>query len=121
VLPCTSVLQVIGVGASVIGDMSSRPNWGLNELDFVFATLVVGGGVIVNAAAADQQSVSMLVIRCQQQWSCRLHLRTDSRSRRMGTAAVLQLVLHIQAGTKYAAETSAKGDVVMKPSAGTVH
>jgi hypothetical protein len=34
-------LQVIGVGASVIGDMSSRPNWGLNELDFVFATLVV--------------------------------------------------------------------------------
>ena len=34
--------QVIGVGASVIGDMSSRPNWGLNELDFVFATLVVG-------------------------------------------------------------------------------
>jgi hypothetical protein len=25
----------------VIGDMSSRPNWGLNELDFVFATLVV--------------------------------------------------------------------------------
>jgi Protein RETICULATA-related len=40
--------QVIGVGASVIGDMSSRPNWGLNELDFVFATLVVGS--IVNFA-----------------------------------------------------------------------
>jgi hypothetical protein len=34
--------QVIGVGASVVGDMSSRPNWGLNELDFVFATLIVG-------------------------------------------------------------------------------
>lgn len=34
--------QVIGVGASVIGDMSSRPNWGLNELDFVFSTMVVG-------------------------------------------------------------------------------
>ena len=33
--------QVIGVGASVIGDMSSRPNWGLHELDFVFSTLVV--------------------------------------------------------------------------------
>lgn len=33
--------QVIGVGASVAGDMASRPNWGLNELDFVFATLVV--------------------------------------------------------------------------------
>ncbi len=40
--------QVIGVGASVIGDMASRPNWGLNELDFVFATLVVGS--IVNFA-----------------------------------------------------------------------
>lgn len=38
--------QVIGVGASVLGDMASRPNWGLNELDFVFATLVVGS--IVN-------------------------------------------------------------------------
>jgi hypothetical protein len=37
--------QVIGVGASVIGDMSSRPNWGMNELDFVFATLVVGSVV----------------------------------------------------------------------------
>lgn len=46
----TCVLQVIGVGASVIGDMSSRPNWGLNELDFVFATLVVGGTVLTAAA-----------------------------------------------------------------------
>ena len=36
--------QVIGVSASVVGDMASRPNWGLNELDFVFATLVVRGG-----------------------------------------------------------------------------
>lgn len=34
--------QVIGVGACVIGDMSARPNWGLNELDFIFSTLVVG-------------------------------------------------------------------------------
>ena len=33
--------QVIGVGAAVIGDMSSRPHWGLYELDFVFSTLVV--------------------------------------------------------------------------------
>lgn len=38
------------MGASVIGDMSSRPNWGLNELDFVFATLVVGGTVLTAAA-----------------------------------------------------------------------
>lgn len=35
-------LQIIGVGAAVLGDMSTRPNWGLNELDFVFSTLVVG-------------------------------------------------------------------------------
>ena len=33
---------VIGVGACVIGDMSSRPNFGLDELDFVFSTIVVG-------------------------------------------------------------------------------
>ena len=34
--------QVIGVGAAVAGDMASRPNYGLNELDFVFSTLIVG-------------------------------------------------------------------------------
>ncbi|GLC40582.1 hypothetical protein PLESTB_000042300 [Pleodorina starrii] len=34
--------QIIGVSACVIGDMSARPNWGLNELDFIFSTLVVG-------------------------------------------------------------------------------
>ena len=34
-------VQFIGVGACVLGDMSSRPNWGLYELDFVFSTLVV--------------------------------------------------------------------------------
>lgn len=40
--------QIIGVGAAVVGDMSSRPKWGLHELDFVFATLIVGS--IVNFA-----------------------------------------------------------------------
>lgn len=40
--------EVIGVGASVIGDMASRPNFGLGELDFVFSTMVVC--CIVNAA-----------------------------------------------------------------------
>lgn len=35
-------MQILGVGAAVLGDMSSRPNWGLNELDFVFSTLIVG-------------------------------------------------------------------------------
>ncbi|MCO5593361.1 hypothetical protein L7F22_047373 [Adiantum nelumboides] len=34
--------QIVGVGACVLGDMASRPNFGLNELDFVFSTLVVG-------------------------------------------------------------------------------
>ncbi len=35
------ILQVIGVGAAVLGDMSSRPYWGLYELDFVFSTVIV--------------------------------------------------------------------------------
>uniref|UniRef100_A0A453FS12 Uncharacterized protein n=1 Tax=Aegilops tauschii subsp. strangulata TaxID=200361 RepID=A0A453FS12_AEGTS len=34
--------ELVGVTACVLGDMSSRPNFGLNELDFVFSTLVVG-------------------------------------------------------------------------------
>lgn len=37
-----AIEQIIGVGASVIGDMASRPNFGLNELDFVLSTLIVG-------------------------------------------------------------------------------
>ncbi|PKU76081.1 protein RETICULATA-RELATED 3, chloroplastic [Dendrobium catenatum] len=38
--------EVVGVTACVLGDMASRTNFGLNELDFVFCTLVVGS--IVN-------------------------------------------------------------------------
>lgn len=34
--------ELVGVTACVIGDMASRPNFGLSELDFVFSTLVVG-------------------------------------------------------------------------------
>ncbi|KAL6146365.1 hypothetical protein ACLB2K_057045 [Fragaria x ananassa] len=34
--------EVVGVSSCVLGDMASRPNFGLNELDFVFSTLVVG-------------------------------------------------------------------------------
>lgn len=34
--------EVVGVTSCVLGDMASRPNFGLNELDFVFSTLVVG-------------------------------------------------------------------------------
>lgn len=38
--------ELVGVSATAAGDMASRPNFGLNELDFVFSTLVVGS--IVN-------------------------------------------------------------------------
>ncbi|KAK9723767.1 hypothetical protein RND81_05G023900 [Saponaria officinalis] len=34
--------EVVGLTSCVLGDMASRPNFGLNELDFVFSTLVVG-------------------------------------------------------------------------------
>ncbi|KAK8950500.1 hypothetical protein KSP40_PGU016778 [Platanthera guangdongensis] len=34
--------ELVGVSSCVLGDMASRPNFGLNELDFVFCTLVVG-------------------------------------------------------------------------------
>ncbi|XP_027335097.1 protein RETICULATA-RELATED 3, chloroplastic-like [Abrus precatorius] len=34
--------ELVGVSACVMGDMATRPNFGLNELDFVFSTLVVG-------------------------------------------------------------------------------
>ncbi|KAK7250733.1 hypothetical protein RIF29_33358 [Crotalaria pallida] len=34
--------ELVGVSACVAGDMATRPNFGLNELDFVFSTLVVG-------------------------------------------------------------------------------
>ncbi|CAD7704806.1 unnamed protein product [Ostreobium quekettii] len=37
-----SIEQMIGLSAAVLGDMAARDNWGLNELDFVFSTLVVG-------------------------------------------------------------------------------
>eukprot|EP01018_Ginkgo_biloba_P034637 Gb_11188 [translate_table: standard] len=34
--------EVVGLSSCLLGDMASRPNFGLNELDFVFSTLVVG-------------------------------------------------------------------------------
>ncbi|XP_077230436.1 protein RETICULATA-RELATED 3, chloroplastic-like [Tasmannia lanceolata] len=34
--------ELVGVSSCVLGDMASRPNFGLNELDFVFSTLIVG-------------------------------------------------------------------------------
>jgi hypothetical protein len=34
--------EIVGVGMCVAGDMATRPNFGLDELDLVFSTLVVG-------------------------------------------------------------------------------
>ncbi|ONK56778.1 uncharacterized protein A4U43_C10F12830 [Asparagus officinalis] len=34
--------ELIGVSACMLDDMATRPNFGLNELDFIFSTLVVG-------------------------------------------------------------------------------
>ncbi|GIL52765.1 hypothetical protein Vafri_8555, partial [Volvox africanus] len=63
--------QVIGVSACVIGDMSARPNWGLNELDFIFSTLVVGSimnfGIMYllapTAGAATSAAATPLIVR----------------------------------------------------------
>ena len=33
--------DLVGVSACVVGDVASRPNFGLNELDLVFSTLIV--------------------------------------------------------------------------------
>ena len=40
-MPPADSVQVIGVGAAVVGDMSTRKDWGIHELDFVFSTIVV--------------------------------------------------------------------------------
>ncbi|KAL9236094.1 hypothetical protein vseg_010800 [Gypsophila vaccaria] len=34
--------EVVGMTSCILGDMASRPNFGLHELDLVFSTLVVG-------------------------------------------------------------------------------
>lgn len=47
--------QIIGVAASVVGDMSSRPCWGLYELDFVFSTLVVSVALTCLLPCCSQQ------------------------------------------------------------------
>ncbi|KAJ8550774.1 hypothetical protein K7X08_000144 [Anisodus acutangulus] len=53
--------ELVGVTSAVIGYMASRPNFGLNELDFVFSTLVVGSilnFVLINILAPTAASVS---------------------------------------------------------------
>ncbi|GMJ01608.1 RETICULATA-RELATED 3 [Hibiscus trionum] len=64
--------ELVGVSACVVGDMSTRPNFGLNELDFVFSTLVVGS--ILNftlmyllaptASASSSSSLPALFANC---------------------------------------------------------
>lgn len=60
--PIVSSMQVIGVGAAVLGDMSSRPYWGLYELDFVFSTIIV-------SSSSHNLAVCMLLIAV----CCSLH------------------------------------------------
>jgi hypothetical protein len=86
--------QVIGVGASVIGDMSSRPNWGLNELDFVFATLVVS-----SKAAAGRGLRTAVLHTCWQLggcWRCQLQHMLAAR----GLLAVPAAAVPDQRSTK---------------------
>lgn len=62
---------VIGVAACVLGDMASRPNFGLNELDFVFSTVVVGSilnftlmYLLAPTAAATSKQLPFLFAAC---------------------------------------------------------
>lgn len=71
--------QIIGVSASVIGDMASRPNWGLNELDFVFATLVVSGGWVLGPGCEASAGVAVAAARFVAQQSRREHPPTQQR------------------------------------------
>ena len=61
-------VQIIGVGAAVVGDMSSRPYWGLYELDFVFSILVVR--IHAKASLAFDASVRHACVRQLASASC---------------------------------------------------
>ncbi|XP_009792649.1 protein RETICULATA-RELATED 3, chloroplastic [Nicotiana tabacum] len=63
--------ELVGVTACVIGDMASRPNFGLNELDFVFSTLVVGSilnfvlmYLLAPTAAVSSQALPLIFASC---------------------------------------------------------
>ncbi|KAJ6365839.1 hypothetical protein OIU76_030590 [Salix suchowensis] len=63
--------EVVGVSSCIIGDMASRPNFGLNELDFVFSTLVVGAilnftlmYLLAPTAAATSQTLPAIFANC---------------------------------------------------------
>ncbi|KAF3952700.1 hypothetical protein CMV_021770 [Castanea mollissima] len=66
--------ELVGVTACVLGDMASRPNFGLNELDFVFSTLVVGSVLnftliinLVDLAGSEQQKLTGAAGPCLKQ------------------------------------------------------
>ncbi|KAK4724624.1 hypothetical protein R3W88_027403 [Solanum pinnatisectum] len=63
--------ELVGVSANVLGDMASRPNFGLNELDFVFSTLVVGSimnfvlmYLLAPTASASIQTLPLMFASC---------------------------------------------------------
>ncbi|KAK8572708.1 hypothetical protein V6N13_048289 [Hibiscus sabdariffa] len=65
--------ELVGVTACVLGDMASRPNFGLNELDFVFSTLVVGSimnftimYLLAPKATASSSSLPSIFANCPQ-------------------------------------------------------
>ncbi|GMI89902.1 RETICULATA-RELATED 3 [Hibiscus trionum] len=65
--------ELVGVSACVLGDMASRPNFGLNELDFVFSTLVVGSimnftimYLLAPTASASSSSLPFIFANCPQ-------------------------------------------------------
>ncbi|XP_022721874.1 protein RETICULATA-RELATED 3, chloroplastic-like [Durio zibethinus] len=65
--------ELVGVTACVLGDMASRPNFGLNELDFVFSTLIVGSilnftlmYLLAPTASASSSSLPAILANCPQ-------------------------------------------------------
>ncbi|XWS13021.1 hypothetical protein CRYUN_Cryun36dG0001800 [Craigia yunnanensis] len=65
--------ELVGVTACVLGDMASRPNFGLNELDFVFSTLIVGSilnftlmYLLAPTASASSSSLPAIFANCPQ-------------------------------------------------------
>ncbi|XP_022761368.1 protein RETICULATA-RELATED 3, chloroplastic-like [Durio zibethinus] len=65
--------ELVGVSACVLGDMASRPNFGLNELDFVFSTLIVGSilnftlmYLLAPTASASSSSLPAIFANCPQ-------------------------------------------------------
>lgn len=97
--------ELVGVTACVLGDMATRPNFGLNELDFVFSTLVVGSilnftlmYLLAPAASATSTSLPGIFARCPQ--SHMFEPGAYSLANRLGTAVYKGIVF---AGVGFAA------------------